>query len=377
MSKKIKVAEFVTRLEFGGVEAILLNYTSHFQHPDQFDLHVITQDINDLKCISEFEQAGYTVHIVTHKRKSIVKNVMEIYRILKKENFDIAHSHMTLTNFYVLFLARMVGVPVCISHAHNAFNEDNFKAKITFPILKRLNCLTANVWMTCGYSAGVFLYGKKAMDSQKVYMMRNAIDVRRFQRNIAIRQKIREQYKINDSICIGHVGRFSLQKNHFFILDIFKAIRDINSEAKFLLIGDGELHEKIVCKIHELNLEKSIIMTGNVTNTNELYQAMDGFILPSLYEGLPVVSIEAQAAGLPCLISENVDHRCAITSTVHFLSIDESPVVWAKEILKYIAQPQSGSSILALKQYGYDIITEAHKLEEFYKAKTRARAQII
>ena len=152
----IKVAEFVTRLEFGGVEAMLLNYTTHFQHPEQFKFHIITQDINDDNCIRQFEDAGYTVHVVTHKRKSIAKNIREVYQVLKQERFDIVHSHMTLTNFYVLFLAKMLGVRVRISHAHSAFRENNLKAKLTFPILKRMNRAAANIRVACGYNAGVF-----------------------------------------------------------------------------------------------------------------------------------------------------------------------------------------------------------------------------
>ena len=300
----IKVAEFVTRLEFGGVEAMLLNYTTHFQHPEQFEFHVITQDINDDNCIRQFEDAGYTVHVVTHKRKSIAKNIREVYQVLKQERFDIVHSHMTLTNFYVLFLAKMLGVRVCISHAHSAFREDNLKAKLTFPILKRMNRAAANIWVACGYNAGVFLYGKDAVDTHKVYMMRNAIDLQCFQKNDEIRQMIRKKYGFGDGLCIGHIGRFSPPKNHFFVLEIFDAIRKIAPKAKFLLVGDGELRDGILAKIKELQLEDSIVLTGNVTNTNEFYQVMDVFILPSFYEGLPVVSIEAQAANLPCLISE-------------------------------------------------------------------------
>lgn len=367
MDSKIKVAEFISRLEFGGAEAMLLNYTTHFQHPEQFDLHIITQDINDDNCIRQFEDTGYTVHIVTHKRKSIVKNVEEVYRILKQERFDVVHSHMTLTNFYVLFLAKTLGVHVRISHAHSAFREDNLKAKLAFPILKSLNRLAANVWMACGYNAGVFLYGTDAVDHQKVYMMRNAIDLQRFQRNDKTRQMIREKYAIDDAVCVGHVGRFCTPKNHSFVLEIFDAVRKITPASKFLLVGDGELRGEVLAKIKELHLENSVVLTGNVTNTNELYQAMDAFILPSLYEGLPVVSIEAQAANLPCLISENVDHRCAMTSNVHFLSIQKSADEWAKEILKYAAQPHSDDSIEALTKAGYNIETEARKLEELYK----------
>ena len=368
MNSKIKVAELISRLEFGGAEAMLLNYTTHFQHPEQFDLHIITQDINDDNCIRQFEEAGYTVHIVTHKRKSIAKNVREVYQVLKQGHFDIVHSHMTLTNFYVLFLAKMLGVKVRISHAHSAFREDNLKAKLTFPILKQLNRAAANIWVACGYNAGVFLYGKAAVDAQKVYMMRNAIDLQRFQKNDEIRRMIREKYAIGDGLCIGHVGRFCHPKNHGFVLEIFDAVRKIAPETKFLLVGDGELRDEILAKIKELHLEDSVVLTGNVTNTNEFYQAMDVFILPSLYEGLPVVSIEAQAANLPCLISENVDHRCAMTSNVHFLSIQKSADEWAGEILKYAAQPRSDENIAALTQAGYNIETEARKLEELYKS---------
>lgn len=364
----IKVAEFVTRLEFGGVEAMLLNYTTHFQHPKQFEFHIITQDINDDNCIRQFEEAGYTVHVVTHKRKSIAKNVREVYQVLKQEHFDIVHSHMTLTNFYVLFLAKMLGVRVCISHAHSEFREDSLKEKLTFPFLKWLNRVTANIWVACGYNAGVFLYGKDAVDAHKVYMMRNAIDLQHFQRNDKIRQMIREKYAIGDGLCVGHIGRFSPPKNHFFVLEIFDAVRKIAPETSFLLVGDGELWDGVLAKIKELHLEESIVLTGNVTNTNEFYQAMDVFILPSFYEGLPVVSIEAQAADLPCLISENVDHHCAITSNIRFLSIQKSADEWAKEILKCAVQPCSDDNIGVLTKAGYNIETEARKLEKLYKS---------
>ena len=367
--QKIKIAEFISRLEFGGAESMLLNYTTHFKNPNQFDFHIITQDINDINCIQQFEDAGYTVHIVTHKRKSIAKNVREIYKILKKEKFNIVHSHMTLTNFYVLFLAKLLGVSVRISHGHSALREERVKEKVTYPILKSLNKVVSNIWIACGENAGIFLYGKRAVDHHKVYMMKNAIDLKRFQRNEVIRHNIRTQYGIGEEICIGHVGRFCTPKNHMFVLDIFRAIKDLQPDAKFLLVGDGELHDSIHDKVKKLKLEESVIFTGNIKNTNEIYQAIDVFILPSLYEGLPVVSIEAQAAEISCLISENVDHRCAITENVHFLSIEKSAEIWAKEILDYSRQPIKTSVFDEMTKAGYNIEVEACKLEELYKRK--------
>lgn len=121
MPRKIKVAEVVSRLESGGVESMLLNYLGHFKHPEDFDIHIITQDINDERCVKQFQDAGYTVDIVTHKRKSILKNVIELYRLMHSERFNVVHAHTTLTNFYILWIARLTGAKKLISHSHNSF----------------------------------------------------------------------------------------------------------------------------------------------------------------------------------------------------------------------------------------------------------------
>lgn len=136
--RKIKVAEFVSRLESGGVESMLLNYLSHFSHPEDFDIHIVTQDINDARCVEQFKKAGYNVDIVTHKRKSISKNIIEVFQLLRQEHFDVVHSHMTLTNFYVLILAWLTGTRQLISHSHNAFISDNSIKRLLWFFLKKL-----------------------------------------------------------------------------------------------------------------------------------------------------------------------------------------------------------------------------------------------
>ena len=145
MGKKIKVVEFIPRLEFGGVEAVVLNYISHLPDREKFEFHVIAQNIYDPKCVRQFENLGFKVHLVTHKRTSMVKNCCEIWKILKEEKFDVAHSHMTLTNFYVLFMAKAAGTNIRISHSHNAFKTENWKQKVSWPILKFLNRKAANI----------------------------------------------------------------------------------------------------------------------------------------------------------------------------------------------------------------------------------------
>lgn len=211
--RKIKVAEFVSRLESGGVESMLLNYLSHFSHPEDFDIHIVTQDINDARCVEQFKKAGYNVDIVTHKRKSISKNIIEVFQLLRQEHFDVVHSHMTLTNFYVLILAWLTGTRQLISHSHNAFISDNPIKRLLWFFLKKINQLTSNVWITCGYDAGVFLFGRRAMHNGKVILLPNAIDLDKFKFDEHKREVMRSKLAIRKAeFVVGHIGRFMEQK---------------------------------------------------------------------------------------------------------------------------------------------------------------------
>lgn len=366
MDKKIMVAEFVSRLEFGGVEAMVLNYLSHFPNRDKFEFHIITQDINDLNCIKQFEKAGFVVHVTTHKRKSILKNVIETFKIFQQKKFDVAHSHMTLTNFYVLCLAKICGVKLRISHSHSAFREDTIAKKICFSLLKVFNKFFANKYIACGYAAGEFLYGNRMMKNN-VLIMNNAIDLDNFKYQTNIANSIRDKYQLEGKVCVGHIGRFTDTKNHEYLIEIFQEIKKLNKDTVLLLVGDGENRKYIEELVNSKGLDNSVVFTGNLSDTSDLYQAMDVFVLPSKYEGLPVVVIEAQANGLPCLISRNVDKHCAIASNVHFMSIEESSSKWAEAILELSQHPRNTNCTELLTQSGYNINLEAAKLEEIYK----------
>lgn len=370
MDKKIKVVEFIPRLEFGGVESVVLNYINHLPDKGKFEFHVIAQNLYDPKCVHQFENLGFRVHLVTHKRTSLIKNCSEIWKILKKEKFNVAHSHMTLTNFYVLFMAKAVGINIRISHSHNAFKSENWKQKLFWQVLKWLNRKAANVWTTCGYDAGTFLFGKKAMNDGRVVIMNNAIDENLFQYAPEVRESIRKKLGIADQFIVGHIGRFMEQKNHTFLIDVFAEVLKFIPNAKLLLVGAGELQSDINDKVKKLNMEGSVIFVGNVINPQEYYQVMDVFVLPSLFEGLPVVSIEAQAAGLPCLISDKVDTRCKITSDVKFLPIDYGVKPWAEEIVTCKDKGRNGKAAEQIVNNGYSILNESKKLELLYLGKT-------
>lgn len=366
--RKIKVAEFVSRLESGGVESMLLNYLSHFSHPEDFDIHIVTQDINDARCVEQFKKAGYNVDIVTHKRKSISKNIIEVFQLLRQEHFDVVHSHMTLTNFYVLILAWFTGTRQLISHSHNAFISDNPIKRLLWFFLKKINQLTSNVWITCGYDAGVFLFGRRAMHNGKVILLPNAIDLDKFKFDEHKREVMRSKLAIRKAeFVVGHIGRFMEQKNHKYLVDVFHEFLRFHPDSKLLLVGTGELEKNIHEYVDGLGLRDKVIFAGSVQNTWDYYQAMDAFVLPSRYEGLPVVSIEAQASDLPILMSSNVDHSCAITDSISFLSVDIDPEIWAKSILRFIDRKRGKCVISQIREAHYDICRESKRLENVYR----------
>lgn len=360
--KKIKIAMLVCRLEFGGVESVILNYTDNMTKSN-YEFHIITQDINDENCVKLFENKGFKVYKICHKRKSIFRNVRELYRIFKTENYDIVHSHMTLTNFYALFIAKLCGVKVRISHSHNSLESTNFVKTLVYGILRCLNCRYATHFFACGQDAADFLFGTK--NRNKVYIFPNAIETERYRFSVERRNEIRAKYHIGERTCVGHVGRFMEQKNQFFLIDIFARYVLKDPKSVLLIVGDGELKSELISHIKTLHLEDSVIMTGNINNVNEVYSAMDMFLLPSLFEGLPVVAVEAQAAGLPCLLSDRIDKRCKLTDDVAFFSIDGIDS-WVEAMLKVDKQKRLPYCEKTIHLPGYDLKEEAAKMEKLY-----------
>lgn len=380
MKKRIKVAEVVTRLEYGGVESVILNYINHMEKREEFEIHIITQDINSTGCIKLFEESGCIVHIITHKRKNILKNLIELNQILKREKFSIIHSHMNLTNFYVLVLGRIHGCKNRISHVHSVLKANSFLKKICYKIIFLINRVAANKYITCGIEAGNIYFGNKYMEKGKVELFPNAVDMEKFQYNEFLRSRIREKYGIKeDELVIGHIGRFTQVKNHIFLLQILKCMLERKVKVRLMLVGGGELLEEIKEEARKLGVFNDIIFVGNTNKTFEYYQAMDVFVLPSFYEGIPVVAVEAQCSALPCILSDNIDKSCKILEDVQFLPLDTPIEEWIKHILEYRMHSRSREVKKQIREAGYDILTEANLLAKFYKEcveKNRGRKNV-
>ena len=323
----IRVCLVVNSLLFGGVEKVIENYLKGF-NTKEFEFSIISQDDASKECIEYFKSLGFQVFIVTHKRKNFIKNFTEIKKIIKNENYDIIHSHMSKTNFYVLKIAKQYGVKTRINHYHNVFEGNFIKIQVT-KCLNRLcdKYATDNIFCSEAVEKLLGKYKKPG------FVLYNAIEIDKFIFNIFLRKKIREIYGIkDDEVVIGHVGRFAVQKNHLFLLDVFYEFHKKNPTSKLLLVGEGPLEDKIKDKVAKLRLTSSVIFVGSTTQPHEFYQAMDYFIFPSLFEGLGLTFLEAQISGLSCLGSDILPDETIVSKNVIRLSLNAGPKEWAKKI---------------------------------------------
>ena len=198
--------------------------------------------------------------------------------------------------------------------------------------------------------------------------MNNAIDTDLFKYNETVRKEVRHELNIGDNqLVIGHVGRFDLQKNHQFIIDIFHELHNMNKESVLILVGTGKLIDQIKEKVKELHLEDSVMFLGVRSDVNRLMQAFDAFLFPSLFEGLPVTLVEAQAAGLPILMSDSIPKDCIITNQIKSLSLDLSAQEWALSLLSEVKNFYRKDTSDLIKEAGFDICSNAHWLEKKYE----------
>jgi len=356
---KIKICHFVNGIVNGGVERFILNYFNEIDK-DNYDLHIISQGEEDQKCLEDFKKLGFTKYNVTKKKDSLLKNFKEIKKILKTEKFDIIHCHMSSTNLFPLFYGFLSGVKIRISHSHLSLKKVNFTKKV----LIKLGNLFATNKFACSIDASKYLFGK----SKDVTIVNNAIELDKFIYNEEIRNKIRKELKIENKKVIGHIGRFVTQKNHDFLIDLFYEISKENDDYELLLIGTGELEQKIKNKVQKLNLEKKVHFLGTRSDVNDLMQAIDIFVLPSLFEGLGIVLIEAQVSGLKCLCSDTNPNEVKITNNIEFLKLDID--LWKEKIINLNVYERK-SYLKEISDKGFNIKIESKKLDELYKKMIR------
>lgn len=362
LSIPIRVLHILGAVANGGVEAVIMNYYCNIdKNKIQFDFVVHSNADEDY--INEVLAMGAKVYKVTPYNKNILKFMHEIYNIIKSNQYQIVHSNMNALSGFALLPACLAGAKVRILHNHTTDSKEEKLRSLIKRILRPFAKLFANHYWACSKLAAEWMYGKNAVINAKVTIINNAIDLEKFKFNNEKREILRKELDLEKCFVIGHVGRFMKQKNHEFLIDIFNEVLKQKENARLLLIGDGKLKPQIEEKVEKLGIKNAVMFLGNRNDVADLYNAMDVFVLPSLYEGLPVVGIEAQANGLPFICSDKVTEEIILTENIKLLSLKNKPQTWCEEILKtkrwYITTEKCRLKC-------FDIHSESKRLKELY-----------
>lgn len=370
MKTPIHVLHVLGGVGLGGAESRIMDlYRQMDREQIQFDFLVHQSDTSVRKpqfYDEEIQSMGGHIYVLP---KFKVYNYFSYRKAVKAffaahREFRVVQGHMTSTAGIYLPIAKKAGIPVTVAHARNAGVVKGLKGLAT-RFFRRGLAKKADYCFACSALAGQDVFGGEAMNAGRVKIIHNAVDVDRFTYNEKARQETRAQLGISDELVLGHVGRFEYQKNHPYLLDVFAAVCRERPDACLLLLGDGEDRAAMEEKSRQLGVADRVHFLGNRGDVARFYQAMDIFLLPSFFEGLPGVLVEAQAAGLRCLVSDTVTGEAKATDLVTYLSIGEPPARWAKEILKQ-ADYDRRDTAQEMRAAGFDVRTQAEGYCRFY-----------
>lgn len=371
----IRVLHTLHSMNRGGAENAIMNYYRHIDREKiQFDFLLTASNPCDFE--DEITNLGGHIFRIPELTLSRPWHYINAINAFFKRNpeYRIVHAHTSSKSAVPLAIAKSNHIPIRIAHSHNTRSESGFRG-IVRDVLKLPLKHYATHFLSCGIEAAKWLYGKDAYASGKVTLFPNVIEAKRFDFSPNIRTKIRHALNIQSgTTVIGCTARFNNQKNIPFAIDVFEKIAQKNPDSILMLIGDGELRPMIIAKINQLNLQDKVIMTGVVSNVYEYEQAMDIYLMPSLFEGLPLSVVEAQISGLRCYVSTGVPIEVDKTGLVSFISLDKSPSYWADEILHSIHY-QRQSHLSDIRSAGYDAETSAINLQQFYIDNYNKHAQ--
>lgn len=359
----IRVLQCVNNMHRAGLETVLMNYYRHIDRTKiQFDFLTHRPERSDYD--DEIEALGGKVYYAPRLYPQNYPAYFAFMRAFYRDHpeYRIVHSHIDAMSYLPLLAAKKAGVPVRIAHSHSTSIDRDLK----YPLKQCFRFLlpgAATHMCSCGEQAGLFLFRKSRFD-----ILPNAIDPMVFRFDEDVRAIKRKELNIGDRFVVGHVGRFSYPKNHLFLLRIFSELLSSVPDSLLMLVGSGEKEEEIRQNVRALGLEDKVLFLGSRSDTAQLYQAMDAFVLPSLFEGVPVVGIEAQFAALPCFFSEKVPREVAFTNRCKFMSLDLPCEKWAEQIA---AERKNSRVNLQILDNGFDIRTAHIRLMEYYLKLSR------
>lgn len=355
----MKVLQVVTHMNRGGLETMLMNYYRNIDR-DKVQFDFLTHRPYDGDYGEEIKALGGKIYHLPYLNPFSIEYKKELDKFFKEhKEYEIVHVHQDCLSSVILKAAKKNGVKIRIAHSHSSSQDKNLKYPIKV-FYKHFIAKYATNLFACSKEAGIWMFNGADFE-----VINNAINASCYSFSNEKRTKMRTAFNISDDeILIGHVGRFSPTKNHEFLIDIFNEVQKEN-KAKLILVGEGVLKENIENKVKEFGIGDKVIFTGLRSDVADLMQAMDVFIFPSIYEGLPVTLVEAQAAGLPCLISDKVPIECKKTDLVKQLKLSEDAKVWSKEAVN-LSKVERKNTYEEIQKSGFDIKENAMALQKFY-----------
>lgn len=381
MDKEIKVLEICSGdFQRVGLAVIVWKwYTKFDKEKLQVDYAVTNYDGVDDVYKEVIEKNGGKVYNLISEKNIFIRQyekLKKLRKISKSNKYDCIHIHCsvaTLAFICLLAVRRFCSNILIHSHTTNVdgtSTQKNFKMiiKKAFNIICKSFLIGSNItYLACSNDAAKWLFPIHIYKKHKYTVVKNGIEAEKFIFNNDVRNNIREHLSITDKFVIGNIGRITYQKNHDFLIDVFAEVYKQNSNSVLLIVGSGELEDTIRSKVSALGLDNAVIFYGTTPNVNELYQAMDCFVFPSHFEGLGIVAIEAQTAGLKTLCADTIPEEAKITDLIEFMSLTDTPEKWAERILSYNDGYERRNMLDEIKKNGYDIKQSAAQLEEIYK----------
>lgn len=312
-----------SKFGYDGITSVVRNYYMYQNH-DEIAMDILTLNPVDDNLLQAMEQHGDHNYVIPYRNENPVKYFFDLRKLIKRGDYQIVHVHGGSCILAVeLLAARMAGVKIRVAHSHNTASDFGMINTILKPVFKK--CCTDG--FACGKEAGEWMF-----EDKKFEIIYNGIDLDKFAFDPAVRDEFRRKQGLEDQFVVGHIGRFNIQKNHKKLISIYEEFSKIRKDAILVLIGDGELREEIEGLVKEKSL--NVRFVGLSDEIPQWLQAMDIMLLPSLFEGLPVTAVEAQASGLPCVLSDTISPMTKLTDLVHFVELEASDAYWAQEILK-------------------------------------------
>ena len=362
MGEPIRILHILQRMEAGGTQALLMNiYRKIDRTKVQFDFLVVYKEKQFYD--DEIEKMGGHVYKLSFREDLNLRKFEKDleYFFKQHQEFKIVHCHAYTIGYFCLKAAKSAEVSVRIAHSHSNAAVRDIKLPLKIIMQKLFTKYATELW-ACSDDAGKF-----AFKGKKFKVLKNAIDSQLYIADKKMREEVRKELGLEDKFVVGHVGRMQPEKNHDFLIDIFEWIIKKNTNAELLLVGTGPLEEKVREKVADKGLSGSVCFLKNRKDMNRIYQAMDVFIFPSLFEGLGIVSIEAQASGIPVICSEGLPMETEITPLYKKMMLSEGSEKWADAALRMSQNPNAHTNMQKyIVDAGFDMDATAKNVEKYY-----------